>query len=143
MKKRNICLIIILFLVVGCRSQSLSCTKVVMDTDEVVMDERISLTFKKRQLTDCIYSLNYTFANNIDDNVATTRSSLEDQYSVYKDKKGVDYSFSNIEQGLHFQLQLKESKLTEEDKENFSNLIDYKTIQSAKEELIKEGYHCK
>lgn len=143
MRKRNFCLILMLFLLVGCRSQNLSCTKVIMKNDEASVDERISLTFKKKKLTEGIYSLNYTFANNVDANVEAARKALEEQYSVYKDSKGVDYSFSNMDQGIHFQLQLNNKKLTDEEKEDFDIFMGYDTYQKAKNKLIEEGYQCK
>ncbi len=143
MKRKYILLVFIVLLLVGCKSQKLSCTKVLTETKEANMDERISLTFKKKKLTNTIYSLNYTFADNIDSNVENARNSLEEQYSIYKDSKGVKYSFSNMDQGLHFQLELNKDKLSDEEKDVFSNLVNYKTYQDAQEELIKEGYQCK
>jgi len=95
MKKKNIFLLLIVLLLVGCKSQKLSCTKDIMKTQEATMDERISLTFKNKKLTDTIYSLNYTFADNVDSNVETSRNALEEQYSIYKNSKGIKYSFSN------------------------------------------------
>ncbi len=143
MKKKNIFLLLIVLLLVGCKSQKLSCTKDIMKTQEATMDERISLTFKNKKLTDTIYSLNYTFADNVDSNVETSRNALEEQYSIYKNSKGIKYSFSNMDQGLHFQLEIAKEKLSDEEKETFSNLVNYKTYQDAKEQLIKEGYQCK
>lgn len=140
---KKIWIFLVLFMAVGCRSTNLTCTKTRIDTDEVKLTEKISLNFKNKKLAESFYSLDYYYASNVEENSKTTRESLEAQFSDYKNSKGVEYFFSNIDQGIHFEIQVNPNKVTEEEKEVFEKQINYTSYQAAKETLINDGYQCK
>ncbi len=133
----------ILVLLTGCKSTRLTCTKRVTDTDEIKVDQRISLVFKKNELTEGTLALSYYYANNVEQNAKTMQADLENQYSIYKDKKGVEYYFKNLDKGLYFEIQAEVKKLSEEDKNNLGAITDYASYQSAKTLLVSDGYECK
>lgn len=141
-RKHYIWFMFILVLTVGCKSKSLSCTKMTMDTDEVKVEERISLTFKSNALSYTIFSLNYYFANDIEINSQATKNTLTEQFSIYDNSKGVEYFFTSMDQGIHFELQAEKDKLTEEEKTNLQNLVEYTSYNDAKEALLEDGYQC-
>lgn len=142
MKKKFLILLLVMF-IVGCKSKNLSCDKMIIDTDEVKVNEKISLNFKNKKLDKTFYTLDYHYANNVEQNAETTKKSLEEQFSIYKDSKGIEYFFSNLEEGIHFEVQISPEEITEEEKENFEKQVDYRDYTSAKESLIKDGYQCK
>lgn len=140
---KKIWIFLILFTAVGCRSTNLTCTKTRIDTDEVKLTEKLSLNFKNKKLDKTFFSLDYYYANNIEENSKNAKESLEAQFSNYKNSKGVEYLFSNIDQGIHFEIQINPNKVTEEEKEVFEKQINYKSYQDAKEALVNDGYQCK
>lgn len=141
--KKNLWILVFLLLVVGCKKTNLACTKRIIDTEDVKVDERISLDFKNKKLDKSFFSLDYYYATNIEANSSVAKESLEEQFGSYKDKKGIEYLFSDIDQGLHFELQITPSKIEEEWKKDFEKQINYKDYSDAKEILTKDGYQCK
>lgn len=141
--KKTVWIFLILLLTVGCKSTNLTCTKTIIDSEDVKVEEKISLNFKNKKLDKTFYSLDYYYADNIDMNAQATRESLEEQFSSYKDAKGIEYFFSNTNQGIHFELQMSPNKVNETDKEYFEKQISYKNYNEAKEVLIGDGYQCK
>ena len=141
-KKRYIWFLLVLMTVVGCKNKELSCTKMVINKEEVKVEEKLDFTFKKNSLLDSTFSLNYSFSNNVERNSDAMKKSLEEQFSIYKDSKGVNYSFSDFDQGFRFELHANVSKLSEEEKSNLESMVQYENINDAKEKLIKEGYQC-
>jgi len=141
--KKNIWMVGILLLVVGCKSTNLSCTKTIIDTEDVKVNEKISLNFEKKKLKQSFFTLDYYYGNNVESNAQLTRESLEEQFSNYKDSSGVEYFFTNIEEGIHFELQVNPEKLTEEEKTFLEKQVNYKDYNSARETLASDGYQCK
>lgn len=141
--KKKLSILLLLFVVVGCKKTNLSCTKMIIDTDEIKVNEKISIDFKKKKLDKTFYTLDYHYATNIEENAEATKKSLEEQFSTYKDSKGVTYFFNNIDQGIHFELQINPKKLAEEEKDVFEKQINYKSYSDARDKLAKDGYHCK
>ncbi len=141
--KKKVWIFFILLFAVGCKSTNLTCTKTIIDSEDVKVEEKISLNFKKKKLDKTFYSLDYYYASNIEANAEATKDSLEEQFSDYKDSKGIEYFFSNTDQGIHFELQMNPNKVSDEDKEYFEKQISYKSYADAKDELISDGYQCK
>ena len=133
----------LLFLVSGCKADRLTCEKRVTDTEEVKIDQRLSLVFDKRELKEGTVALSYYYATNPKANAEVMRKDLEDQYAIYKDKKGIEYYFKNLEKGLYFELQAQIKDLSEEDKSNLEIIANYTDMTTAKSDLISEGYQCK
>lgn len=145
MKKGKYLLVLgcLLFLVTGCKTKRLTCEQRIIDTEEVKVDQRISLAYKDKALKEGTFALTYFYKNNTEENTSAQKQALEEQYSIYKDKKGIEYYSKNVNGGLYFEFQAQIEDLSEEDKENLSIIAGYKDMQSAKEKLVQEGYTCK
>ncbi len=140
-RKWLICLGLVMFLS-GCGTTDLHCTKRIVDNDQVKVDQEIKLSFTKKGLKEGSLGLTYYYANNIDENTKQMKEELENQYHDYKDKKGIDYDFTDQKQGFYFEIEVNLEKLSSEDKDNFNILTDYEDYRDASDTLMKDGYSC-
>ncbi len=135
--------IFLLLLTVGCRDTTLTCTRRMVDSETTKADQEIKLVFDKKELKSGTLTIDYYFLTDPEVNANSMRRSLENQFAIYDDKKGISYSVSDIDQGVRFQLKVKTKNLALEDKENLSMVVGYDSYRDASDTLIQEGYTCK
>ena len=136
-------LVILLGFATGCSKEKvLECSKK-EDSTGMAMEQTIKTKFNKNE----IKNIDVTMDVNIEDAYKEYKSSIiksvENQYSVYKDKTGITYSVDEKDSGLVVTIKADLKKMDDETKEELS-MVDAKAdFDTAKKELEKEGYTCK
>ncbi len=146
MKKKNwLCLLLILFLAVGCGEKRLNCSQRIFDYDDFHVDKTVSLKFDKRKLTTGSLILDYYYQNNVEENVAVMKEIVENNYAKFKDIDGIKFIFRDTSNGFQFELEVEFDKLSDEVKEDLSLVTDvteYDSYNEAREDLINLKYQC-
>lgn len=133
--------IVSMFLLSGCGEKYLTCSQVVSDTDDIKINKTIKLGYQRTKLISSEMYLDYTFKTNNQSDIDSLKQTLNETCKSYEDIDEVKCFISNIESGIHFELSLEIDNLTEEEKEKFEDMINYRDYADAEIKLRNE-YIC-
>lgn len=144
MKKitKFISILFIFMCVTGCKKTYLTCTKIVTEDSSIKVEETIKLSYKRKQLDTSSLYLDYSFKTNQSSNKESLRVELTKECERYKDVEGVKCSVYNVEDKIRLELSVTIDKISKEDEENFSEMLDYGNYTDSYRMLEKE-YSCK
>lgn len=144
MKKNFMMLIVCSFLLIfmtGCEKTYLSCSKVLSDTEDLKINETIKLGYKRKKLVNSNVYYDYKIKNTDIDKISF-KEGLELECKEYEDNDGVDCKVSELNGGIHFELNLEVDELDSSSLELFDEMLSHGSYMDAKNNLSKE-YTCK
>lgn len=142
MKKLKLIMILsILFVLTGCSSQSLSCTKE-EDTDYGKNSEKQEFSFNSNKIASYSAQMSIKLNEDYDDYADVLLDSLESPFKDYKDKDGIEYVTSKKDDVISIKFSGDYSKMDDETKDSLG--IDKNASYDViKKSLEDDGYNCK
>lgn len=141
-KKYFILMILSTLLISGCdKKKTLTCTKTEKETGM-----NLTTTTTTNFINDKISSLKLDINAKLDSSYVkykdTIKQSLEQQYNVYKDEKGITYHTDVEDDTIIFSLVVDNKAISKETRENL-NISNSENYEDSKKSLESEGYTCK
>lgn len=142
MKKKYLIIIISLVLISGCdKKKTLTCTKTEQETG-MNLTTTTTTNFKNDKIASIKLELNAKLDSTYVKYKDTIKKSLEQQYSIYKDEKGVTYHTSVKDDNIKFNLIVDNKAISKETRKKL-NISNGEGYEKSKKLLEKDGYTCK
>ena len=127
------CLVLGLLFFTGCGSKSLSCTRENNYSDEMIMNQDLTVSFKKDKVNKLSMNMDVKLGESYDSFKDSLIESVESEFSKYSDQSGINYKTNKN----NF------NKLSDEARKNL-DIVNYEnSYDSVKFELEDAGYSCK
>ena len=141
-RKYFILMILSILLISGCnKKKTLTCTKTEKETGM-----NLTTTTITNFVNDKISSLKLDINAKLDSSYVkykdTIKQSLEKQYSIYKDEKGITYHTNIKDDTITFSLIVDNKAISKDTRKNL-NISNSENYEKSKESLENEGYTCK
>ncbi len=131
----------IIFVLTGCSSQSLSCTKT-EDTDYGKISESQSFSFSNNKITLYSAEMSIKLNDDFNDYADVLLESLEEPFKDYKNKDGIEYETSKKDDVISIKFSGDYDKMDDETKDSLG--IDKKSsYDEVKKSLEDDDYTCK
>ena len=142
MKKIKLIMILsIIFVLTGCSSQSLSCTKE-EKTDYGQNSEKQDFSFSNNKIKSYSAEMSIKLNDDYNDYADVLLESLESPFKEYKDKDGIKYETSKKGDIISIKFSGDYDKMDEETKDSLG--IDKKaSYEEVKKSLEDDDYTCK
>ncbi len=130
----------------GCGNEELHCTKTDDSNQDLKMIQNIDVTFKKSKVTEIATTMKVEVAGVYKQHKATLQSSLEQQFSSYKNKKGISVNTVAKDDTITLNMRANVNKMDKSTREEFGLLnvnTSTKSRKEAKKEFEKDGFQCK
>lgn len=139
--KRFIIVFLFLIMLVGCdKKKSLVCTKSEKTTGMNVTTKRTT-NFINDKMGSVDLNITIKLENDYIKYIKTIKSGLEEEYSEYKNKKGVKYQISNNKDTIDIAMQIDSKSISKKTKKDLE-LADI-SYDDSKKSLTDDGYTCK
>ena len=125
----------------GCGDKTLSCVKE-EDIDFSKVNEKQVITFSNNKIK--LYEAEMIIQLNDDtkDYADLLLSSLEEPFSDYKDKKGIEYKTNKKDNNISLTFSADYSKMDKETKKSLG-ISEDSSLEKTKKSLEDDGYTCK
>ncbi len=141
-RKYLILILLSLVLISGCdKKKTLTCTKTEKETG-MNLTTTTTTNFKNDKITSIKLELNAKLDSTYVKYKDTIKTSLEQQYSIYKDEKGVTYHTSAKDDTIKFNLIVDNKAISKETRKNL-NISNNEGYEKSKKSLENDGYTCK
>ena len=134
MKKIGILLLIVLL--TGCGKKVVDCNKTILETDTIIVNRQIILTYNDKKLSNEKIIINYKTNGNTNE----IKNTIEEQYSIYQGQNGIDYYFEDVDGGFNFVLDINVKKVDSNIKEELE--ITKASASGAMVDYKNNGYEC-
>lgn len=132
-----------LFLITGCSSKNLNCTRESDYSSEMSMKQVLTIKFKGEHVSYLDMKMNVLLSDSYIDFKDSLIESIESEFSNFNGKRGVSYSTSDNVEGFDFRVKINFDKLDDNSKKDI-DIVNYeKSYDSIKSELEESGYICK
>lgn len=142
MKKIKILAIFLLITIMtGCGDKTLSCTKE-EDMEAGVATEKQVITFSNDKINLYEAEMSIKLNDDYKEYADLLLNSLEEPFSDFKDKKGIEYKTSKDDNRISVLLSGEYNKMDEDTKKSLGIAENY-SFDKTKESLENDGYSCK
>ena len=140
-KTKFLAILLFITILTGCGDKTLSCTKE-EDISAGKATETQVITFSNDKIN--LYEAEMTIELNdaYKEYADLLLNSLEEPFSKFKDKKGIEYKTSKKDNSISITLNGEYSQMDEDTKKSFGVAENY-SFNEAKKSLENDGYTCK
>lgn len=137
------CLAFGLLLFTGCGSKTLNCTRENNYSDEMIMNQDLSVSFKKDKVSKLSMAMDVKLGESYSNFKDSLIESVESEFSNFSDQSGISYKTTDKGDGFNFKVKINFNKLSDDAKKNL-DIVNYEnSYDSVKIELEDAGYNCK
>lgn len=137
------CLVLGLLFFTGCGSKSLSCTRENNYSDEMIMNQDLSVSFKNDKVSKLSMDMDVKLGESYASFKDSLIESVESEFSGFSDQSGISYKTSKNDDGFNFKVKINFNKLSDDAKKNL-DIVNYEnSYDGVKAELEDAGYSCK
>lgn len=127
----------------GCGTKTLVCSRNNDYNEEMKMNQTVKAAFKNNSVSKLSMEMNIELGENYLEYKEELKTSVEDEFTNFKDVKGITYSTKDTSNGFTFNLEANIDKLDNESKQNLDIINTEQSYSDAKAEFESEGYTCK
>lgn len=140
-KTKFLAIFLFMTILTGCGDKTLSCTKK-EDMSAGKATEKQVITFSNDKINLYDAEMTIKLNDNYKDYADLLLKSLEEPFSEFKDKKGIEYKTSKKNNIISVTLSGKYSQMDEDTKKSLGIAENY-SFDEAKKSLEDDGYTCK
>lgn len=141
--KKILLLVLPLVLLTACSNKKLECTSTMNYDKDYFYKQDITVNFKEDKITNFQVKAKATYQGEYNSYLAEEITKMKEQYKKYNEYKGVKATVKSDETSVTGSLDINVTKMTNDDKKEFT-FFDYsKNYEGLKETLESEGYTCK
>lgn len=135
-------LILTVFVSSGCdKKKVLTCTKS-EDTTGMKIETTVTTDFVGNSISTIKMNMDVKLDSTYVKYKDTIQKSLEQQYSSYKNTKGITYKASNSDDVINLNFVIDNKKITDDDRKKL-NMVGNENYDVNKKTMENQGYSCK
>lgn len=132
-----------LFVLTGCSNKTLHCTKEDVSNEDLKMVNRLETRFSGDKVTNVKSTMEVEASGIYTKHIDTLKSTLEEQFTDVKEKKGVHFTSKVKGKTITVVLDMNMKQMDAETLEEFNIVKTSEKYEDAKKRLEKDGYTCK
>lgn len=133
---------LVLLICTGCsKTETLKCTQD-SSSEGMSLIQTMNVTLKNSVVTEIEFGSDIVLEDSYMDYMEVTKKSLEGEYDVYKEIKGVKVNTKQKDNKITTMVSVKLNQVSEEDKKKYAWNYGKQTIENLKAEFENQNFTC-